>query len=567
MDGLRVAGRSVERSGSSAESRTSRLRPTRRSRLAHGRLARPLLVLALIGIAAALLLLVASPALAAGPTHTILVGTDRYDTAIKISKAMFPGALPPDSGLVLAPGETFPEALCGAPLAAAYGGPVLLTPAVGLNNGVKAEMLRLAPAHVFCVGLSDTVVAAVVTAMGAGVDVTAIRGDGGSVYDMSYRVAKALGDKVGDMTGASAIITRGTVFPDAIGVTPLACAKLWPILLTDLGDGSALNAYAAQALSELGITAALKVGTYVALPAGVAGLANLSGSDRYLTNASVAQWGVDNAGLLFTHLGMTTGQNFPDTLAAGPYLALDDGTVLLTTSAGVPPPVADTISAHGAEVERVTFIGLSSTAIWQVWPLLPLDAPPSTPNLGWPSSGPAVAWLEAKLAALSYRPGPIDGYYDQKTYAAVIAFQKWEGLPRTGTVGSLTWAKLITATRPTCRMTGTGSWVEVNKARQVLLYIEDGVVQKTLHVSTGSASVGAITPSGDFTIYKRYTGWIWHVYYPRFFTSAPGAGECAVHGYNNVPTFPASHGCVRVCVWEEPELYNQMPLGSRIVVY
>ena len=53
---------------------------------------------------------------------------------------MYPGALPADSGLVLAPGETFPEALCGAPLAAAYGGPVLLTyKTTVLANNVKSR--------------------------------------------------------------------------------------------------------------------------------------------------------------------------------------------------------------------------------------------------------------------------------------------------------------------------------------------------------------------------------------------------------------------------------------------
>ena len=496
------------------------------------------------------------------------MGTDRYDTAIKISKAMFPGALPADSGLVLAPGETFPEALCGAPLAAAYRGPVLLTPAVGLNNGVRAEMLRLAPRYVFCVGLSDSVVATVATAMGPGVEVTAIRGTGGNIYEMSYLVAKALGAKVGDMTGATAIITRGDLFPDALGVSPLACAKLWPVLLTESADASPLNAYSAQALGELGITSVLKVGTYATLPEGVTGLANLSGGDRYGTNSNVAKWGQDNAGLLFNHLAVTTGQNFPDALAAGPYLALDRGILLLTKTTEVPAPSASALTAHAAEVANVDFIGLSSFAIWQVWPFLPLDAPPSTPNLGWPSSGPAVAWLEAKLAGLSYRPGPIDGVYDQKTYNAVIAFQKWEGLPRVGSVGPQTWAELLTATAPVPHVTGTGAWVEVDKARQVLLYIEDGVVKKTLHVSTGSASVGAITPSGDFTVYKRFTGEPWpHVYYPRFFTWAAGAGEIAMHGYPNVPTYPASHGCVRVCMWEEPTLFNQMPLGFRIVVY
>ena len=47
-------------------------------------------------------------------------GPDRFDTAIKISQAIFPGALPAGSGVVLAPGwESYQEALCGAPLAAA----------------------------------------------------------------------------------------------------------------------------------------------------------------------------------------------------------------------------------------------------------------------------------------------------------------------------------------------------------------------------------------------------------------------------------------------------------------
>ena len=129
------------------------------------------------------------------PSYPSYRGSDRYDTALKLSKAMFPGALPADSGLVLAPGETFPEALCGAPLAVAYGGPVLLTPSAGLNNGVKAEILRLAPKYVFCIGLSPTVVSAVLTAMGPSVTVVPINGT--DPYVMSHNVAHALAAKVG----------------------------------------------------------------------------------------------------------------------------------------------------------------------------------------------------------------------------------------------------------------------------------------------------------------------------------------------------------------------------------
>ncbi len=133
-----------------------------------------------------------------------LRGTDRFDTAVRISRDMFSSALPAGSGLVLAPGETFPEALCGAPLAAAYGGPVLLTPVSGLRSTVCDEIVRLAPEHVVCIGLSEAIAAAVQAAL-PGASVTTIRGDGGNVYDMSYKVAIALGQKVGDLSGATAV--------------------------------------------------------------------------------------------------------------------------------------------------------------------------------------------------------------------------------------------------------------------------------------------------------------------------------------------------------------------------
>jgi len=303
---------------------------------------------------------------AAAPTTPCesIRGTDRYDTAIRISRAMFSEALPAGSGLVLAPGETFPEALCGAPLAAAYGGPVLLTPAVGLNNGAEAEMQRLAPQYVFCIGLSDAVVNEVRSALPAAT-VTTIRGAGGSAYDMSYQVAKALAAKLGDMSDAIAIITRGDVFPDAIGLAPLACHQKWPVLLT--GGTNTLSPSAADALAELGIDEALKVGTYVTLPSNVTGVGNLSGTDRYDTNRKVVLWGKANAGLSFSHAGVTTGDKFPDALATGPYLGLDRGVLFLSPLYGpLPAQTSALIAANATSVGQVTFIACVEPVISQV---------------------------------------------------------------------------------------------------------------------------------------------------------------------------------------------------------
>jgi hypothetical protein len=166
-----------------------------------------------------------------GIIYTNIRGVDRYDTAVRISRAAFPAVLPVGSGVVLAPGTTYQEALCGAPLAAAYGGPVLLTPTTSLNSGARAELLRLNPSFVVCIGLTDTIRNAVQAALPTAT-VTTIRGIAGNVYDMSRKVANALSVKVGGLSTATAIVTRGDAFPDATSVSPLACAKKWPILLT-----------------------------------------------------------------------------------------------------------------------------------------------------------------------------------------------------------------------------------------------------------------------------------------------------------------------------------------------
>ena len=50
--------------------------------------------------------------------------------------------------------------------------------------------------------------------------------------------------------------------------------------------------------------------------------------------------------------------------------------------------------------------------------------------------------LQELLNALGYDCGSVDGIFGSKTKAAVLAFQKANGLGADGIVGPLTWAKL-----------------------------------------------------------------------------------------------------------------------------
>ena len=170
--------------------------------------------------------------------------------------------------------------------------------------------------------------------------------------------------------------------------------------------------------------------------------------------------------------------------------------------------------------------------------------------------GEAVAALQRRLAELKLDPGPADGSFGTGTMYAVQGFQKLAGLAPDGRVGPAVQEALANppAVAPLVP-DGEPTRVEVDKARQLLFLYEDGDLRLITHVSTGSGeeycSRGrcgrkAITPEGAYRFMWRYDGWreseLGKLYNPVYFT---GSG-IAVHGSSSVPTYPASHGCVRI---------------------
>jgi hypothetical protein len=70
---------------------------------------------------------VGGPAATADPAATALVGADRYATSAAVALAIFPDA----TGLSVANGETFPDALAAGPIAGAAGDPLVLVAPTG----------------------------------------------------------------------------------------------------------------------------------------------------------------------------------------------------------------------------------------------------------------------------------------------------------------------------------------------------------------------------------------------------------------------------------------------------
>jgi len=176
-------------------------------------------------------------------------------------------------------------------------------------------------------------------------------------------------------------------------------------------------------------------------------------------------------------------------------------------------------------------------------------------------SGAATALLQQRLLDLGFwNQGP-DGSYGFSTTQAVMAFQKYTGLPATGSVDPATASALTFATEKSHGESDTGTLVEVDKTKQLLFIVQNGQTIWTLNTSTGSGIAftapnkndptkietgDAQTPDGLFKTNREHPdGWwdgdLGKIYRPKYFN-----GGIAIHGMTNVPNHPASHGCVRV---------------------
>jgi putative cell wall-binding protein len=241
-----------------------------------------------------------------------VAGADRIATAIQASFFLDQTA----SAVVLSRDDNYPDALAGAPLAAAKNAPLLLTDPSALDPRVLAEIQRVLPpggtvyllggTNALASGISDAIVA-------AGFQVT--RFSGTDRYDTAIKVAGALNNP------SVLFFTTGINFPDALSAGVAASTRHGALLLTNgdklpAEDQAYLQAHPSDSLFAIGGPAA------AALPKAT----GVVGTDRYDTSAKVAT-------TFFTDVlvvGIASGTNFPDALSGGATMAEGPGPLLLT---------------------------------------------------------------------------------------------------------------------------------------------------------------------------------------------------------------------------------------------
>jgi lipoprotein-anchoring transpeptidase ErfK/SrfK len=103
--------------------------------------------------------------------------------------------------------------------------------------------------------------------------------------------------------------------------------------------------------------------------------------------------------------------------------------------------------------------------------------------------------------------------------------------------------------------------VEFDWSRQVVVLADRGHAVRTYHASSGKPSTPTVF--GSYSFYSKTPG-----------TNAKGMVDSnyfirgyAIHGYPEVPTYAASHGCIRIPIPNARQVFNSISLGERIFVY
>lgn|GEM_PF-6767898 len=278
-----------------------------------------------------------APGSPAVPTR--LGGVDRYDTAARVSRWLYPDGA---TDVFLAAGSAYPDALVAAPLAAQRGGPVLLV-ADPLPEATRAELARLRPARVTVLGgparVPDSVVAAVRAVTGG--EVTRL--GGADRYETAALIAARLAP-----TGLT-LVASGDDFPDALGASGGAASGGHAVLLT---RRSALPEATRRALAGRPGSVLVVGGGTVVDESVVVALRNsgleverLGGADRFETSALLARR-LGGPGPVFA----ASGGDFADALVAAPGVGRRQGRLLLVRSSCVPPAVAGALQGAPATV-------------------------------------------------------------------------------------------------------------------------------------------------------------------------------------------------------------------------
>jgi L,D-transpeptidase-like protein len=183
-------------------------------------------------------------------------------------------------------------------------------------------------------------------------------------------------------------------------------------------------------------------------------------------------------------------------------------------------------------------------------------------SAGSGQKGLHVVFLQHRLRDLRYLVD-LSGRYDDSTARAILAYRKVNGMERTYSANRAIFQRLASKLgKFHIRYPRHGKHVEADLSRQILALTDRrGKLFRVLIVSSGKPSTPTVR--GSFKVYSKTPGTnsLGMVNSNYFF------GGYAIHGYHDVPTFAASHGCLRIPIPNARFMFRWLGYGDRVDVY
>ena len=445
--------------------------------------------------------------------------------------------------VVVSSGRNYAASIAASSLAGAVNGPLLFTMPRRLPDSAAREISRLRPRRVFIVGPVGTRVAGRVRNLGF--PVTKI--SEANRFATAMSVARAA-IRHGANNG-TVIVASGARWADALGVAALASGKQLPVLLAKRSTGAAVLA---RRVRDLGARRVLVAARPSVINASVIrdlpNVQRIAGSTAMAVAATTARraraLGLNNRPFL------VSASHWTDAMAWGAMAGNRRGSaVLASRGPGLVRPVADWLQDFrpGRVATVKATRQLAAIARCQV------------------ATGRFRSWFcaERALRRQGYDIRQADGRVDRFSIWAIYAFEKVAGRAANGSFGNAEWSRMLRNPRHAVRRPDLPSThVEIDIGRQLILLVKNGKVRNQIHTSTGKPSTPTIR--GTFTVYEKRPYYQTHnrMYWPIFFY-----GGYALHGYPEIPTYPASAGCARTYNGNMDFIYPKIFIGERVATY
>lgn len=186
----------------------------------------------------------------------------------------------------------------------------------------------------------------------------------------------------------------------------------------------------------------------------------------------------------------------------------------------------------------------------------------SYPSISSGQCGPLVVGFKRGLARMGYitNGGRCLG---ARTERGILAFRRVNGMSQSS-VASPEVVEMAYRSQGGFRVRHPGAegvHMEVPLDEQVLVFADGAQPLSIYPVSTGKPSTPTVT--GSFRMQWTQPGYNrLDMYYSWYFYRG-----YAVHGYKSVPDHPASNGCIRTFLADQPEVFNRISEGDQIFIW